>query len=45
MHLSAVIVPGRAVAFDEYLDAGYERYDAISIEVVGTPTFMSEVHG
>ena len=28
LQLSSVIVPGRAIAFDECLEAGYERYDA-----------------
>jgi len=34
--LSPFILTGRAVAFDESQDAGYERYDAIRNKLEGT---------
>ena len=43
--LSPVIVPGRAVEFNELLDVGYKRYQAIAIKVVGTRRLESEVYG
>jgi len=45
LQLSSYTLPGLAVPFDECLDAGYEMYDALGIQVLGTRKFGSEVHG
>ena len=41
---SPFMVLGRAFAFNERLDVGYERYDDIRIEVACTRRFGSEVN-
>jgi len=45
LQLCRIIFQGRPFAFNERLDGGYERYDAIRIEVLCTRRFGSDVYG